>query len=246
MGPILLVALDRALADQLSRLLEPAAVSVAICQYGPDTVRAIERQAPPLVVIDLSRLPADGEMLCHQLSRLPFPPTLVAIVRPEVEAAVSALDRGAAVCLNHPPEPRHLVAQIMAVLRLATPQRDEEAALVEVGDLSIDHGRRQATAGGKPLPLTPTEFRILGCLARWPGRVIPPSDVLRECTGLSLSEREAMDLLKVHVYRLRRKLRAAGAPPEALRTARGFGYLLERRVTTEAPPVPHERLRRSA
>ena len=245
-GAVLLVAVDRGLAAQLPDLLEPAGLRVASCQYGSDTVRTIEAQQPPLLVVDLSRLPRDGEMFCHQLSRLSPAPPLLAIVRPDTEAAVGALGRGAAACLSQPPDPSHLAAQVVALIRLARPAGHDAAAVVEVGNITIDHGRCRVTAGGKTLPLTPTEFRILSCLASTPGHVVSPSEVLRECTGLSLSDREAMELLKVHIYRLRRKLRAAGDAAEALRTARGFGYLLERRAAAKAQPAAPRRLRRSA
>jgi DNA-binding winged helix-turn-helix (wHTH) protein len=50
-----------------------------------------------------------------------------------------------------------------------------------------------------------------------------------------LPEPEAMDLLKVHVYRLRRKLGQGGADPWVLRNVRGFGYMLERRAAAAKP-----------
>lgn len=232
--PVILVAVDRRVAAQAATLVEPAGVGVMPCPYGPDTIRTIAAQEPPLVVADLARLPGDGEILCHHLSRLSPGPLLLAIVRADVEAAVKALDRGAVACLSEPVEPKYLAKQIVALLRLANRQRQDAEAVLEVGGLIIDRDRCLVIAKGKPAPLTPTEFRILSSLARAPGRVIPPSQVMFECVGLSLSDREAIDLLKVHIYRLRRKLKAAGASPEILRNARGFGYLLERRAPADA------------
>ena len=246
LGPVVLVAIDGGLAAQLSRLLEPVGIGVVHDAYGPDTLRAIETRQPPLVVVNLSRLPADGEMFCRQLSHLSPAPLLLAVVRPEAKAAVTALEQGAVACLSQPAEPRHLAAQVVALLGLAQLGRGGGDPVTEVAGLTIDQGRRRVLSRGRPLPLTPTEFRILSRLSTTAGRVVPPSEVLRECTGLSLSDREAMELLKVHVYRLRRKLEAAGVNPEILRSARGFGYLLERRAPAKAPPAPAASLRRSA
>ncbi len=245
-GPVMLIAVDRGVAAQLSALLETARVGVTVCQYGPDTLRSVAAQEPPLVVADLSRLPGEGEMLCHQLSRLFPAPMLLAIVSSGAEAAAAALNRGAVACLRQPVEVRHLAAQVVALLRLTKREKRDTDAVMEVGGLTIDRGRCQVLAKGRPLALTPTEFRIVSCLARTPGRVISPSEVMRECIGLSLSDHEAMDLLKVHIYRLRRKLREAGAAPGTLRNARGFGYLLERRVTGKAVSASAASLRRSA
>jgi DNA-binding response OmpR family regulator len=65
--------------------------------------------------------------------------------------------------------------------------------------------------------------------------VISGHELAQEALDLQLPEQEAMDLLKVHVYRLRRKLGQGGADPWVLRNVRGFGYMLERRAATAKP-----------
>ncbi len=84
--------------------------------------------------------------------------------------------------------------------------------------------------GNEPLPLTPTEYRIVSYLARNPGRVIAHPELFREVHGYEASEQEAKDILKVHISRLRNKLAAAGIAEDVIVTVRVFGYLLERRT----------------
>jgi DNA-binding response OmpR family regulator len=114
---------------------------------------------------------------------------------------------------------------------------EQTDARITVRGLKVDTARCEVSAQDRPIPLTPTEFRILSCLARSPGQVVAGRDLVEEVLHLRLPEREAMDLLKVHVYRLRRKLAQSDIEPRVLRNVRGFGYMIERRAPA-AKPAP--------
>jgi DNA-binding response OmpR family regulator len=222
----------QAAADAAHRL----GFSVAAAEYTPTTLEAIERSRASVVVLDLAALPGGGEILCRQVARLPQPMILLAVVASASQAA-AALRAGATVCLPHPVDPSWLAAQLSSLLRLSRVQKatGPADAPIVVRGLKIDTGRCEASIEGRPIPLTPTEFRILACLARSPGLVISGHDLAQEALDLQLPEQEAMDLLKVHIYRLRRKLAQGGTDPRLLRNLRGFGYMLERRVAAAKP-----------
>jgi DNA-binding response OmpR family regulator len=213
-------------------------LSATAAEYKPTTLDDIQRSRASVVMLDLSALPGGGEVLCRQIARLSRPILLLAIVASPSQAA-AALHAGATVCLTHPLDPSWLAAQLFSLLRISRPQEGagQADAPVTVRGLRIDPGRCEASIEGQPIPLTPTEFRILACLARSPGLVVSGHDLTQEALELQLPEQEAMDLLKVHVYRLRRKLGQGGADPWVLRNVRGFGYMLERRAAT-AKPAP--------
>jgi DNA-binding response OmpR family regulator len=105
--------------------------------------------------------------------------------------------------------------------------------MVSVRGITIDLERREVRLGGRPLALTPTEFRILALLARKRG-VVPHGELFHEIHAYEVSEQEAKDTLKVHIWRLRAKL--AGVVPDSnlIVNVRGFGYLLERRARDRA------------
>ena len=205
--------------------------SVTAAEYKPTTLDAVERSGAPIVMADLAALPGGGEVLCRQLTRLPRPVLLLAVVANSDQAA-SALHAGATVCLTHPLSPSWLAAQLASLLRLSGVKENAWCAdaPVTIRGLRIDPGRCEASTGDCTIPLTPTEFRILACLARSPGIVISGRDLAEEALDLRLPEQEAMELLKVHVYRLRQKLGHSGMEPRVLRNVRGFGYMLERRA----------------
>jgi two-component system response regulator AdeR len=213
--------------------------SVIAAEYEPTTLAAIERAGASVVMADLATLPGAGEVLCRQLARLARPVLLLAVAANPAEAT-SALKAGATVCLAHPVSPPWLAAQLSSLLRLSKAKESAwpADAPVTIRGLRIDPGRCEASAGERTIPLTPTEFRILACLARSPGIVISGHDLAEEALDLRLPEQEAMELLKVHVYRLRRKLASSGIESRVLRNVRGFGYMLERRAHAMKPARP--------
>ena len=94
------------------------------------------------------------------------------------------------------------------------------AQVWEWGDLAVDEGTRSVTRAGSPVPLTATEFKMLGVLVRNRTRVVPKGQLLRQVWGYDADDH----VLEVHMSSLRRKLEAHG--PRMIQTVRGTGYVL--------------------
>jgi len=95
-----------------------------------------------------------------------------------------------------------------------------------VGALQLDSWHQVATLAGRTLPLTPTEFRVLLCLAERAGTMIPYSDLVRSAQGYDADELEAGELIKPHIHHLRQKLEPDPTTPRYILNVRGKGYLL--------------------
>lgn len=131
-----------------------------------------------------------------------------------------------------------VAAQAVALCRLLAAVRQPVArAALQVGPFLIDAQRIEVTAAGQVLPLTPTEFRIIASLARAPSQVMLHRALFRDVHGYDATEQEARDILKVHIWRLRNKLVAAGIGGGHIAGVRGFGYLLEPEGTVERRPA---------
>ena len=96
--------------------------------------------------------------------------------------------------------------------------------LVEVSDLTVDFAQQLASRNGKPINLTPTEYRIVAYLARHAGRVVTQSDLLTKVWGPEY-ENEA-HLLRVNIARLRQKVEEDAGTPKHVITRPGIGYYL--------------------
>jgi DNA-binding response OmpR family regulator len=78
------------------------------------------------------------------------------------------------------------------------------------------------TVGGRPVNLTPTEFRLLAELARQPGRVFTRSQLLNAVQGVAFESYERA--IDAHVKNIRRKIEAHPRAPRRLVTVFGVGY----------------------
>jgi DNA-binding response OmpR family regulator len=105
------------------------------------------------------------------------------------------------------------------------------------GDLAIDFDRCEAFMRGEAVKLTATEFRLLSCLARNPGRVLSSRSLMREVQGYDCSSREARGIVKVHIHNLRKKMGLRSDRPPYIQSVRGFGYRFERRVNPREESV---------
>ena len=110
--------------------------------------------------------------------------------------------------------------------RDTAPGWPESPLLLEVGSLVIDLQRHVATLNGRPLKLTPVEFRTLTHLAREVGRVVTCSTLVREVQGYDCYEQEARTIMKTHIRHLRQKLESDPSNPEYILNVRGVGYML--------------------
>lgn len=183
-----------------------------------------------------------GQRLRRERPRLP----LLYWASGPAETLVEALDAGFDAWLPAEVPPAGVAAQVLALCRLVeAAARPEEPRTLTVRNVTIDFQRFEVRSVRGTLTLTPTEFKIIAHLARRPGQVVRHAELFREVHGYEVSDQEAKDILKVHIWRLRNKLAAAGADGDCITNVRGFGYLLDRRASPapEADLDEHETAR---
>lgn len=159
----------------------------------------------------------------------------IALITLHIEATPdevsTSLNAGADACIQLDAGPGVIVAQVNAVLRRRNKDIEElpeEASILQIGDLTVDVDRCEVERGGAYIPLTAQEFRIVEFMARNSGRVLRPHEILNAVSEeYDYRPREAQEVLKVAVRRIRRKLEPAVSEPRYLVTVRGFGYRLE-------------------
>lgn len=181
-------------------------------------------ETPSLIVVAM----ANPVAIVRQLRGLrPFHEvSIFAMVTGEQEI-ISALEAGADDAA-HIDSSREIIASRLRALLRRQARRDKRNGALRVRELRIDMDKFQVTFRGRVIPATPTEFRILACLAQRAGRVVDAVTLLRAASGNVTDEKDAQNVIKVHIANIRRKLNDAES---YILSVRGFGYLLERRST---------------
>jgi two-component system phosphate regulon response regulator PhoB len=219
---ILVVEDEKDIAELLRINLSKEGYEVELSTSGEDGLTKARELLPDLVILDIMLPGIDGMEVCNHLkqnSKTRHVPVIMLTARADEADIVSGLEVGADDYLTKPFSPKVLIAHIRALLRrLKQPASDGQGA-VEAGGLVIDQDRFEVTAGGEPVSLTLTEFRLLLTLARRPGWVFSRWQLVDEIRGQDavITDR-AID---VQIAGLRKKLGRFG---QLIETVRGVGY----------------------
>ena len=210
------------LSPLVQHAFEEAGYSVAtFCDDSP-FLREAEKLRPCVFVVHLVRPGLDAKV-CERI-RAHFAFVSVPILCITVSATecgrVNALDSGADDCIIEPFSPRELIARVQALTRRFA--RVYKSPNVAIGDLELDKQALTLRVRGEAVPLTGTEFRLLECLLRYPGRVFGRAALLENLWG----NKESVSLRSIDVYirRLRKKLGDDPNHPRYIQTRRGSGY----------------------
>lgn len=204
--------------------------------HDRETERLLAQFDPDLVVLAIDPRLDNDLGLVRTVSRVSNAALMVLAPGPQALGLTAALDAGADVCVRDTDGVEMLMAQLGALARrkAPAPQADDGPSTISVRDLLLDFDRCQAVREDETIPLTPTEFKILAYLARNAGKVVSPVEILRAVQDYTYSEREAQEIVKVYIRRIRRKIEVDPSEPSYIINVRGFGYMLERRGTPRA------------
>lgn len=206
--------------------LEAAGYRVTGAANGEEALSAVAQQPLDLVVLDIMLPGQDGFQVCSRIREVSTVPIIMLTARGSDEDKVKGLHLGADDYVVKPFSAQELLARVEAVLRRAhMVGLPPQPVCLAVGGLQIDLLARRVLAGGHELRLSPTEYRVLHYLAVNSGRVVHHDELLEKVWGPGY--RGEYELLRVTVWRLRKKLEEDPQRPRVLATVAGVGYLLE-------------------
>ncbi len=223
---VLVVDDEESVRELIELYLTKEGYEVLLAKDGKEALRLNGESHPDLIVLDLMLPGMDGWEVCRQIRSTSRVPIIMLTARSEEVDRVVGLELGADDYVVKPFSPREMVARVKAVLRRGAAGPGEQETLTFPG-LRIDRTQHQLDVDGEEVHLTPTEFRLLWCLASQPGRVFSRADLLDKIWGYD-SESDARTV-DVHIKRLRQKTKAAEKKSFAITTVWGLGYKFETR-----------------
>jgi len=187
---------------------------------GVEALRLARESHPDLIVLDLMLPGIDGLEVCRTLRDESDVPIIMLTARTTDQDKLTGLGLGADDYVTKPFSPRELAARVRAVLRRLPGERGP--AEVRRGELVLNFFKHEAFLAGKPLNLTSVEFKLLGVLAKEPGRVFSRAQLIDRALGYDF---EGFDrTIDVHILNLRRKLEPDPSHPRYIKTVYGAGY----------------------
>lgn len=223
---ILVIDDDRELCGLLEEYLVAEGFAVESVHTGPQGAEQGSHGNYALIVLDVMLPGLNGFDVLRRIRAESSVPVVMLTARGEEVDRIVGLEMGADDYLPKPFNPRELVARIRAIQRRQSTAQKEGAAaeaVLVVGDLVLDPGRRTVLQGERSVVLTSIEFSVLELLLAQAGRVISRDDICSQALGRQLNSFDRS--IDVHVSSLRRKLGPAGDGTERIKSVRGIGYI---------------------
>jgi two-component system phosphate regulon response regulator PhoB len=223
--PSILVVEDEPAIRELLRVnLVAAGYEVREAADAESAQREIRDALPHLVLLDWMLPGKSGLALAKELrgdARTRELPIIMITARTDEADKVAGLEAWVDDYVTKPFSPRELKARIKVVLRRRAPEAAQDPLVA--GALRLDPATHRVTAGGNPVPLGPTEFRLLRFLLARPERVHTRAQLLDQVWGDDVYIEERT--VDVHIRRLRVALEPFGQDA-MVETVRGSGYRL--------------------
>ena len=219
---MLLVEDDPRVARSVQRALMEAGHRTDHVAGGLEGLARAETGAYDLIVLDVLLPGIDGIEVCRRLrQRHVHTPVLMLTARDGISDRVRGLDAGADDYLVKPFALEELLARVRALHRRTSEAEDNA---LQVGDLTLDIGRREAIRDGHAIELTAKEFELLEYLMRHAGRVLTKAQLTDHVWGYDSDA--TSNVVEIYIHYLRDKIDRGFSRP-LLRTVSGVGYTLK-------------------
>lgn len=221
---LLLVDDEPSIRETVSRYLRFVGYEVRTAGTGREALALIEAGEfrPELILLDVMLPDADGYELLGRL-RAEGPQTAVVFLtaRDARTDVVKGLAAGGDDYITKPFGMDEVAARVSAVLRRTRRPATEETVL-RVADLELDTVGYQVSRAGRPIELSPTEFRLLRYLMLNQGKVVTREQLLEHVWNYDFGGNDTV--VPTYISYLRKKIDAYGPP--LIKTRRGVGYRL--------------------
>ena len=225
---ILIVDDEPAIRDMVAFALRKGEFEPIHAGDAREAQTAIADRVPDLILLDWMLPGTSGLELARRWRKDALTrdvPIIMLTARGEENDRVGGLEAGVDDYVVKPFSARELLARIRAVMRRA--REDDEDGSIAVGDLRIDGAAHRVFAKDTPVPIGPTEYRLLHFFIGHPDRVYTREQVLDRVWGQNVYVEERT--VDVHIRRLRKALERHGCET-MIQTVRGTGYRFSEKV----------------
>ena len=217
---ILIIEDERGLTELLEYNLKREGYETIVAHDGQEGLRKAQTLLPELILLDIMLPGLSGFDVCRELragERTREIPIIIISAKSEETDQIVGFSLGADDYVTKPFHVKVLLQRIKALQRRIEGVADP-VDVVEYLDIRIDRVRHRAYAEERELDLTPTEFRLLECMLRQPGRAFTRHQLMDAAIGEGAIVLERT--IDVHIKTLRKKLGAS----DLIETVRGVGY----------------------
>lgn len=221
---ILVAEDDLEIAQSIAIYLRKSGYDVLLARDGAEAVKIFEENTVDLVIMDMMMPVMDGGQAIQAIRDHSYVPIIVLSAKTEDHDKILGLAIGADDYMTKPFNPDELLARIRSNLRrYKTYHKDMDPLdeVIRIGGIALDRAKRTLEVDGKPVPLTPLEFKILKLLMEGAGKVFSIEEIYERAWG---EPAISTDTVTVHIRRIREKIEIDPKKPRYLLVVWGIGY----------------------
>ncbi len=224
---ILVIEDDEDIRTVVATRLKRAGYETAMASDGKDGLRHFYGDRPDLVVLDVAMPIMDGWQVLERLREVSNVPVLILTAATQERDKLRGLRSGADDYITKPFSGEELLARVQVALRRATsPTEESGTTSYSDAEITIDFPKHEVIVRGEQIELSPTEFRLLTVLTRNANQVLSQDQLLDEVWGREYAG--SLDVVRLYMGYLRRKIERYHESPTLVETVRGFGYRYRR------------------
>ena len=225
---VLIVEDDKEIREGVEIYLRSQGYEVYQAADGVEGLEIINREVIHLAIVDIMMPRMDGITMTMQLRKDYDFPVIMLSAKSEEMDKLMGLNIGADDYVTKPFTPMELLARVNSQLRrykMFLNKLEQKENVHVIGGLEINEDTVEVTVDGKPVKLTPMEYKILLLLMKNPGRVFSAEEIYERVWN----ERAVnTDTIMVHVRNIREKIEINPKDPKYLKVVWGVGYKIEK------------------
>lgn len=231
---ILIVEDDKEIREGIEIYLKSQGYVVFQAGDGIEALAVLEREEIHLAIVDVMMPRMDGITMMIKVREkgYEFPVIMLSAKSEEVDK-IMGLNMGADDYVTKPFTTMELLARVNSHLRrygrflAATCGQQKSEKVHVIGGLELNEETVEVSVDGKPVKLTPLEFKILALLMKNPGRVFSAEEIYERVWN---EQAVNTDTIMVHIRKIREKIEINPKEPKYLKVVWGVGYKIEKQA----------------
>ena len=228
---VLIVEDDKEIREGVQIYLQSQGYKVFQAADGIEGLEVLEKEEIHLAIIDIMMPRMDGIRMTMKLrEKYDFPVIMLSAKSEEVDK-ITGLNIGADDYVTKPFTPLELMARVNSQIRRYTKfnnksqEKKENDRVHIIGGIELNEDTVEVFVDGKPVKMTPIEFKILALLMKNPGRVYSADEIYERVWNEKAIN---TDTIMVHVRNIRDKIEINPREPKYLKVVWGVGYKMEK------------------
>ena len=221
---------DREISRAIEIYLRNEGYHVIQARDGLEALDAVKKNDIHLILMDVMMPRMDGIQATMRIRQEKNIPIIMLSAKVQDYDKINGLNVGADDYVTKPFNPMELVARVKSQLRrytdLGSLHKEESGDVWRSGGLTLDDAKKSVEVDGRPVSLTPTEYRILLFLVRNAGRVFSIEQIYEKVWDEPAYNPE--NTVAVHIRHIREKIEIDPGNPQYLKVVWGTGYKVEK------------------